>query len=132
MNIFSVLNVFIVCMRNTARSKSNPLLCTHLDSYMFSTLHPLGIHLEPFPLQTTQSHLGCTPTHAQLARVTLPISSPTSSSSSGSSLPLIFCIHVRYGPIYWGAIYLAKKIIRYGTFQNKGKCLYFNTPYQYL
>jgi hypothetical protein len=33
--------------------------------------------------------------------------------SSGSSLPLIFCIHVRSGPIYWGGgIYLAKNIIR--------------------
>ena len=40
---FPVLNVFIVCIRNTARSKSNPLLCTHVDSYMFSTLHPPGI-----------------------------------------------------------------------------------------
>ena len=31
-------------------------------------------------------------------------------AASGSSLPLIFCIHVRYGPIYWGIIYLAKKL----------------------
>ena len=31
---------------------------------------------------------------------------------SGSSLPLIFCIHVRSGPIYWGVIYIAKNIIR--------------------
>ena len=37
---FSILNVFIICIRNTARSKSNPLMCTHVDSYMFSTLHP--------------------------------------------------------------------------------------------
>ena len=37
---FSILNVFIVCIRNTAKSESNPLLCTHVDSYMFSTLHP--------------------------------------------------------------------------------------------
>jgi hypothetical protein len=29
---------------------------------------------------------------------------------SGRSLPLIFCIHVRSGPIYWGVIYLAKKL----------------------
>ena len=42
---FSVLNVFIICIRNTARSKSNPLMCTHVDSYMFSTLHPPGIML---------------------------------------------------------------------------------------
>jgi hypothetical protein len=27
-----------------------------------------------------------------------------------------------------GAIYLAEKIIRYDIFQNKEKCLYFNTP----
>ena len=26
-----------------ARSKSNPLLSTHVDSYMFSTLHPPGL-----------------------------------------------------------------------------------------
>ena len=45
---FSVLNVFIVCIRNTARSESNPLMCTHVDSYMFNTLHPPGLwsHLE--------------------------------------------------------------------------------------
>jgi hypothetical protein len=40
---FSVLNVFIVCIRNTARSKSIPLLCTHVDSYKFSTVHPPSI-----------------------------------------------------------------------------------------
>src|ERR1700684_3987388 len=37
---FSVLNVFIVCMRNTAVFKLIPLLCTHVYSYMFSTMHP--------------------------------------------------------------------------------------------
>jgi hypothetical protein len=37
---FSVLNVFIVCMRNTARSKSISLMCTHVDLYKFSTVHP--------------------------------------------------------------------------------------------
>ena len=40
---FSILNVFILCVRNMARSKSNPLLSTHVDSYMFSTLHPPGL-----------------------------------------------------------------------------------------
>ena len=30
----------------------------------------------------------------------------------GGSLPLIFCIHVHLGLIYWGVIYLAKNIIR--------------------
>jgi hypothetical protein len=39
---FSILNVFIVCIRNTARSKSIPLLCTHVNSYKFSTVHPQG------------------------------------------------------------------------------------------
>jgi hypothetical protein len=39
---------------------------------------------------------------------------------SGRSLPLIFCIHVRSGPIYWGGgIYLAKKIIRWWYFTCK-------------
>jgi hypothetical protein len=37
----------------------------------------------------------------------------------GSSLPLIFCIHVHSGPIYWGVIYLAKKIIRWWYFTCK-------------
>jgi hypothetical protein len=37
---FLVLNVSIVCIRNTARSKSIPLMCTHVDSYKFSTVHP--------------------------------------------------------------------------------------------
>ena len=42
---------------------------------------------------------------------------------SGGALPLIFCIHVRSGPIYWGGIYLAEKIIMYGIFQNKNACI---------
>jgi hypothetical protein len=35
----SVLNVSIVCIRNTARSKSKPLLDI-VDLYKFSTVHP--------------------------------------------------------------------------------------------
>ena len=31
---FSVLNVFIVCIHNTAVIKFIPLLCTHVYSYM--------------------------------------------------------------------------------------------------
>ena len=42
---FLVLNVFIVCIRNTAMFKSIPLLCTHVYSYMFSTLHPREYYL---------------------------------------------------------------------------------------
>jgi hypothetical protein len=41
---FSVLNVFIVCIRNTTRSKSIPLLWIHVDSYKFSTVHPPSSH----------------------------------------------------------------------------------------
>ena len=37
---FSILNMFIVCIRNTAVFKLIPLLCTHVYSYMFSTVHP--------------------------------------------------------------------------------------------
>ena len=37
---FSVLNVFIVCIRNTAMFKLTLLLCTLVYSYMFSTVHP--------------------------------------------------------------------------------------------
>ena len=39
---------------------------------------------------------------------------------SGSSLPLIFCIHVRSGPIYWGGVIdLAKHITRWWYFTCK-------------
>ena len=37
---FLILNVFIVCIRNTAMFKLIPLLCTHVYSYMFNTVHP--------------------------------------------------------------------------------------------
>jgi hypothetical protein len=37
---FSVLNVFIVCIHNTAVFKLIPLVCTHVYSYMFSIVHP--------------------------------------------------------------------------------------------
>ena len=37
---FLVLNVFIVCIRNTVVFKLIPLLRTHVYSYMFSTGHP--------------------------------------------------------------------------------------------
>ena len=33
-------NMYTICIRNMARSKSIPLLCTHIYSYMFSTVHP--------------------------------------------------------------------------------------------
>ena len=32
-------NMYTVCIRNTARSKSLPLICTHVYSYMFSIPH---------------------------------------------------------------------------------------------
>ena len=38
---------------------------------------------------------------------------------SEGSLPLIFCTHVRSGPIYRGTNYLAEKIIRYSIFSKK-------------
>ena len=51
--------------------------------------------------------------------------------SYGGGYSLLYqCIYVRSWPIYQGVIYLAKKITRYGVFQNKGKCLYFITPFQ--
>jgi hypothetical protein len=55
---FSVLNVSIVCICNTARSKSIPLMCTHVDSYKFSTVHPPRITCQNtfvLPLQTLKS-----------------------------------------------------------------------------
>ena len=41
---FSVLNVFIVCICNTAMFKLIPLMCTHVYSYMFSTVHPPSLN----------------------------------------------------------------------------------------
>ena len=38
-------NIYTICIRNMARSKSIPLLCTHVYSYMFSTVHPLRVQL---------------------------------------------------------------------------------------
>jgi hypothetical protein len=35
-------NMYTICIRNMARSKSIPLLCTHVGSYKFSTVHPPG------------------------------------------------------------------------------------------
>ena len=43
----------------------------------------------------------------------------SSFSISGGALPLVFCIHVRSGPIYWEVIYLAKTIIRWWYFTCK-------------
>ena len=37
---FSLLNVFIVYIHNTTMFKLITLLCTHVHSYMFSTVHP--------------------------------------------------------------------------------------------
>ena len=37
---FAILNVLIVCIPNMAVFKLIPLLCTHVYSYMFSTVHP--------------------------------------------------------------------------------------------
>ena len=48
---FSVLNVFIVCIRNTTVFKLIPLLCTHGYSYMFSTVHPPRHEVNGQPLQ---------------------------------------------------------------------------------
>ena len=46
---FFVLNVFIVCIRSTAMFKLIPLMCTHVYSYMFSTVHPPSIGLAASP-----------------------------------------------------------------------------------
>jgi hypothetical protein len=35
--------VFIVCIRNTAKFKLLPILCTHVYSYMFSIVHPPSV-----------------------------------------------------------------------------------------
>ena len=49
---FSVLNVFIVCIRNTTMFKLIPLMCTHVYSNMFSTVHP------PRELKDCPSNMG--------------------------------------------------------------------------
>ena len=33
-------NMYTICICNTARSKTIPFMCTHVYSYMFSTVHP--------------------------------------------------------------------------------------------
>ena len=33
-------NMYTICIRNMARSKSIPLLCTHVGSYKFRKVHP--------------------------------------------------------------------------------------------
>jgi hypothetical protein len=55
----------------------------------------------------------------QYQNVVKPLDVFSFSPTSGSSLPLTFCIHVCSGPIYWGVIYLAKKIIRWWYFTCK-------------
>ena len=40
---FSIVSVFVVCIRNTAMFKLIPLLCTHVYPYMFSTVHPPSV-----------------------------------------------------------------------------------------
>jgi hypothetical protein len=35
-------NMYTICIRNMARSKSIPLLCTHVGSYKFRKVHPRG------------------------------------------------------------------------------------------
>ena len=47
------------------------------------------------------------------------LSYPFSLSSLGGALPLLSCIHVRAGPIYWGGIYLGKRILRWLYFTCK-------------
>jgi hypothetical protein len=42
--------MYTICIRNTARSKSIPLLCTHVGSYKFSTVHPLSTYLSSRPI----------------------------------------------------------------------------------
>jgi hypothetical protein len=59
---YPILNVFIVCIHNTARSKSIPLMCTHVDSCKFSTVYPPIEHWTWQPIGRTwiyriQSHL---------------------------------------------------------------------------
>ena len=43
-------NMYTICVRNTARSKTIPLMCTHVYSYVFSTVHPPRASLTPIPI----------------------------------------------------------------------------------
>ena len=51
-------NMSTICIRNTARSKSIPLMCTHVYSYMFSKVHPLSNTRITLLMFSTQSVLG--------------------------------------------------------------------------
>jgi hypothetical protein len=59
---FSVLNISIVCICNTTRSKSIPLMCTHVDPYKFSTVHPPssgsleGVYKHPIQFSTHENN----------------------------------------------------------------------------
>jgi hypothetical protein len=48
--------VFIVCICNTALFKLIPLPCTHIYSYMFSTMHPPSSPLEPKPTPNVETY----------------------------------------------------------------------------
>jgi hypothetical protein len=45
MYITITYNMYTICIRNTARSKSIPLLCTHVGSYKFRKVHPPSQYL---------------------------------------------------------------------------------------
>ena len=57
---FSVVDVFIVCIRNTAVFKLIPLLCTHVYSYMFRTVHPpserIGVTISSLEIANIKHH----------------------------------------------------------------------------
>ena len=50
-------NMYIICIRNTARSKSIPLMCTYVYSYIFSTMFPPeGIVTNFEAVRSTRTH----------------------------------------------------------------------------
>ena len=48
-------NMHTICIRNMAKSKSIPLMCTHVYSYMFSTVHPPRVILNQTGYMLTSS-----------------------------------------------------------------------------
>jgi hypothetical protein len=55
----------------------------------------------------------------QVTLKTTNVASPWPIRGPGRSLPLIFCIHMRSGPTYWGGYLPCKKIIRWWYFTCK-------------
>jgi uncharacterized protein YbcC (UPF0753/DUF2309 family) len=81
-----------------------PIFNTYINFYRHHfccfTIAPLFV-LDKSTAWNRCLHLPCFKNLCKIAQA--------SKKSSGSSLPLIFCIHVRSEPIYWGGLFTLQK-----------------------